>query len=125
MRILRVVGKWLRDWWRGYSDEYITTIAYVESLIGHTDIDQLHWGTERSLESALGVGYYFTPEECPCITFFIGYANVGLANPHALYVNNVDINVPRRWLVRLHRAITRNRWRQLMEEQEAALEKAR
>lgn len=121
MRIISSACRWLREVWQGYADEYASAVAYTKSLIEDTNKDKLHWFISDEIETEYGVGFYFKVVERKDITFSIGYSNVGLANPHILHVNRVQIEVPRKWLERLHTAIRRNMHRRDMRIQEEAL----
>ena len=121
MRIIRAVYKWFRELWQGYSDEYATTVTYMKSLIDRTNKDEFHWFISDKIETKYGVGFIFKVVERKDIHFTIGYADVGLANPHIFYLDDRQIDVSRKWLKRLHTAIRRNMHRLDMRIQEEAL----
>ena len=92
MRIIRAVYKWLREIWQGYPDENAATVTYMKSLIDRTNMDEFHWYISDEIETEHGVGFYFKVAERKDITFSIGYANVGLANPHTFYLDYMQID---------------------------------
>ena len=111
--------QWLKELWQGYPDSGVA--MQVKIWISETNSDSIHWRFVACLDEVYATSYHYQVIEHPKIAFACGYARCGIGEGLAVWVDNIQIEAPRRLLKKLNKAIDRNIKRQNKAKQEEIL----